>query len=410
MENVYKSNYTDIYGRTASKFDKFCFWFTTIDLLFLPYFTVVSVSFSVPIIALWMVLNSKKLFYDKEASIYVLMAGAMFFSLIVGLVYNGNVRFETTYTTSVKRFLQYIICFGYYFFYKSYFRKKYVEISKIIFIFIMYMSVFALFFLLYPIKYAELKMAIHPVDNHTQRYLANLISYRFNYLWTDPNNIAYLVCGIFFWYIYRNECTFNKKLIIFLLTLLILFSTVSNGGIIIFSFMLFANILKWIVNKHKFIIKIKSLYFVLFLSACIIAIFTFTQTANKIYNTFIIGIISRLSYYLNTNNLSGGRINDLNIAIKYLNPIFIIVGSGKEGFTYENGHLYWICMYGFISYIGFIWLMFRKTKTQLWRDYIWVIPFFVAYTMNIAIGEFKWMAIYLMLMAYSRYGIKRNLN
>jgi len=410
MENVYKSNYTGIYGRTESKFDKFCFWFTTIDLLFLPYFTVVSVSFSVPIIALWMVLNSKKLFYDKEASIYVLMAGAMFFSLIVGLVYNGNVRFETTYTTSVKRFLQYIICFGYYFFYKSYFRKKYVEISKIIFIFIMYMSVFALFFLLYPIKYAELKMAIHPVDNHTQRYLANLISYRFNYLWTDPNNIAYLVCGIFFWYIYRNECTFNKKLIIFLLTLLILFSTVSNGGIIIFSFMLFANILKWIVNKHKFIIKIKSLYFVLFLSACIIAIFTFTQTANKIYNTFIIGIISRLSYYLNTNNLSGGRINDLNIAIKYLNPIFIIVGSGKEGFTYENGHLYWICMYGFISYIGFIWLMFRKTKTQLWRDYIWVIPFFVAYTMNIAIGEFKWMAIYLMLMAYSRYGIKRNLN
>ena len=109
-----------------------------------------------------------------------------------------------------------------------------------------------------------------------------------------------------------------------------------------------------------------------------------------------------VSFSINKNIMGGGRITDLQQSLKLFDPLFIILGSGKEGFSYEIGHIYWICMYGFLSYLIFMRIAFIKYRYQTWSEYMWIIPFFIAFTVNIAIGEFKWMSIFLMLLAFSR--------
>ena len=119
--------------------------------------------------------------------------------------------------------------------------------------------------------------------------------------------------------------------------------------------------------------------------------------------TLVESVTTRFSKYGGTTNGLGGRVDDLIFGLSLFNPLFLFVGSGQEGFSAEIGHIYFVYMFGLVAYIFFMYLTFRKGKRQRWCDYVWVFPFFVAFTINIAIGEFKWFAIYLLLIAYARY-------
>lgn len=388
--------------RNNISFDTFCFWIITIDILFLPYLSFMTVSLSIFLVVIWLVCNCKKILHDKEGVIYILMLVIMLFSTIICLFYTGKLRFETSFSTSVKRFFQYVICFGNYFFYKQYFSRKKVELNKIMFWAIIYIAIFAVIYKSFPYEYAQIKILINPSDNHTRRFLSNMVPYRFNYFWTDPNNISYLVAGISAWFIIQDKGGWTKKIIVLISSIFIAFCTVSNGGLIIlvgmFCGLLGITLVKFIkkgmIRKHFFTIGI--------ILIGIVIIFLFTPLEEYIYKNYILMFIERIGIYSSTQNISGGRFEDLKLSLQYLNPLFLIIGVGKEGIVTEIGHIYWIGMYGFPAYIMFMWLMFKKASYQTIKKYIWVVPFFVAFTMNIAIGEYKWMAIYLMLLAYSR--------
>lgn len=377
-----------------------CFWLITVDILFLPYLSFMAVSASVLIVALWILSSYSKIVHDCEGSFFIIMLFIMLFGTIICLLYTGPVRFETTFGTAVKRFFQYGLCFGTYFFYKDYFSKHDVNIKKIILFTIIYMAIFALLYQLFPREYATLKIAINPADNHTRRYLANSVNYRFNYLWTDPNNISYLVAGIAAWFLLQNDTSNIQKLFVLVISTYIAFCTVSNGGLIILLLMCFIVFFRAFVNAFKNGIEERTFFFI---CGVIIAFFIVIQTTNildsinlKYFSVFK----ERLGHY--SSSSTGGRLEDLLYSFQFLNPIMLIMGTGNEGFVTEIGHIYWIGMYGIPAYGIFMWLMFRKTPNQKWSQYIWIIPFFVGFTMNIAIGEYKWMAIYLMLLAYSR--------
>ena len=397
--------------KSITKFDDFVFWFSMIDLLFLPYFTFISVSYSVPIIAIWLLLHVNSKISNNEQAVMFLIAITMVASSLIAVVYTGEVRFETTLSTTIKRCIQFLICFGYYFFYKYYFSTKKVDLSRWMFAFTVFVFVFSLFFLINPNLYANIKIAINRADNHTRRFLANQVPYRFNYLWTDPNNIAYLVAGNFYWYLTRDEVKILWKFLLAILSIFIILATSSNGGMILLVIMILFMAIGWLYHKMQDgKIKIGNALFSLIAILGIITVLNIDSVSERIFSNYLEKIQNRLTLYTSSNNLSGGRVDDLMVSLKYLNPIFLIIGSGKEGFSSENGHLYWICMYGLPSYIGFMWLMFRKTRKQKLREYIWIIPFFVCFTMNIGIGEFKWMAIFLLLLANSRSECGRDIN
>lgn len=392
---------------TVSRFDRFCFWFVTIDLLFLPYFTLISVSFSVPIIAIWMFMNFSPRLRNREVIITVAICVLMIASSCMAIVYTGSVRYDTSFSTTIKRLIQYVVCFGYYFFYKGYFSRVKVKIENWLFAFAVFVALLTAFYLINPHLYGSIKIAINPADNHTRRYLANLVNYRFNYLWTDPNNIAYLMAALVFWFLTRKNIHTLRKFIFACLSLVIIASTTSNGGLIMVATMFMFIFIKWIVDKaNTGKVKTSNVLFLIVVVITIAVVQIETGFLDSIISTFAEKINSRFTLYSESNNLSGGRLDDIMVAKDYISPLFLFLGSGKEGVSTENGHLYWICMYGFPSYIGFIWLLFRKISMQKWIDYIWIIPIFACFTMNIGIGEFKWMAIYFMLLSYSRYGIK----
>lgn len=396
-----------INGDKVSFFDNLCFWFMTLDILFLPYLSFMTISASVIFAVLWFLLYNRKIRHDYEWLIIILMFIFMVFGTVLNPVYTGTVRFETTFLTAIKRLFQYMICFFYYFFYRYYFKNRKVNLGKILFVFIIVIGIMATLYRTFPHEYAVIKLALNPSDNHTRRYLANMVSYRFNYLWTDPNNISYLVAGITGWFWLNKNCKSLNKIIVLLISTFIVFCTVSNGGMLtmIFTILIIGLIeIKKFIENH-FTIKKSALMLIIFMSIICLLIFKFSDFTKVIYDQYITNFVDRLDKYGGSAlDSSGGRFEDLKYGLSIISPITLVIGTGQDGFVTEIGHLYWIGMYGFPTYLIFMYVMFRKEKHQSWSSFVWVIPFFVGFTMNIAIGEFKWMAIYLMMLAYCRSG------
>lgn len=381
-----------------SKFETYFLIFVLVDILFLPYFSVVSISYSVPFMTIWMIFNFREFFRGSESKIFISLVYLMLCSSVISIFTDINLMFDTSVSTTFKRFFQFVICFGYYYYFKTVFKYKKILIDRIIVGFVMYVAIFALIFVIYPEKYALYKFAISPFDNHTMRYLSGMVVYRFNYFWTDPNNIAYLMCGISLWSLFRETLSKKEKALILTLSLFIIITTASNGGLIIYMCCLFLKLMFFNIKKeqqfHEFLISIMVVSFLL--------IFLFYQIYfgnlelfEKVYNRFL--------FYMYVGDFSGGRIQDLKESLNYLHTGLLILGTGKEGYSRESGHIYWIGMYGLISYVCFIVMCFKKYRLVKLKNYIWTIPFFIAFTINIAIVEFKWFAIYLLLLAESRY-------
>ena len=400
-KNYHKSNRLTL----ISRLDYILFWFTVVDIFFLPYFSFMSVSFSVPFIAFWMLVHYKELFKGEERFFFFILILFMVAGTLMNLIYTDVVRRETTFETAIKRFFQFSICFGYYFFYKYYFKIKKVNINRLLFIFCIIETIWAIFFLISPEEYALFKIILNPVDNHTMRYIEGDIPLRFNYLWTDPNNIAYLADGIVMWFILDKNESLKNKLGVMLLSTIIVLATASNGGMIILGFELVGGIMMSLLDGNKRIkvnlsVVFKALIFIITLCMFI----GYTSIYDYIQTDLIDKWLIRLDSYSSSSNMSGGRFNDINVAMDYLSPMMFFIGTGNEGISNENGPLYWIGMYGFPACLCFIYLWFAKIKNINWTRYAWVFPFLFAFIFNIAIGEFKFFAIYLFMLSYSRYG------
>lgn len=397
---VYKGEYAE----ANPHLNNFLFWGISIDILFLPYLPFAAVSASVLLVALWMMLNIRRVSNNREQTFFIFMVILMVIGTVMNVLYTGEVRLETSFGTVIKRLFQYIFCFETYFFYKNYFSTHKVNLKKIIFVAILYIAVFAILFKLFPHEYATIKLSVNPADNHTRRYLANTVYYRFNYLWTDPNNISYLMAGLCAWFLMKKDVSLAIKSIVLVAATFIAFCTVSNGGIIML--LLMCVMVAFYALKKVFKTGMKPNTFVCGMLLIVIAFvaFRFTELKSIISTDYLSLFTERLNMYSSGVVSTGGRLEDIKKALPLLNPIMLLVGTGNEGIAYEIGHIYWIGMYGVPAYCIFMWLMFRKESYQKWRQCIWMIPFFVGFTMNIAIGEYKWMAIYLMLLAYSRYG------
>lgn len=391
------------------KQDDLLFWFSVVDILFLPYFTFMSISYSVPFILVWLLLNYRELIRGRERKYFFIMLFCMVASTLISPFYTQPLRFETTFVTSLKRLVQYISCFGYYCFFRSYFKKNKVDIEKLLFWFVIYVFIFSILFLVMPQEYAEIKLMIHPADNHTRRYLAGSVYYRFNYLWTDPNNIAYLIDGIIFYIWLNSKMSMTKKILITVMGGSIMLTTASNGGLIIYGLVIAILLLRYITYLIKNA-KMKLSNIVIWCFFACVLIFCLSNENIRLYIQVELfdKLVDRLNYYLSSGNVSGGRGKDLETALEYINPLLLLVGVGKEGFSSENGHIYWIGMYGLPAYVCYMYIVFSNFRMVSWKKYIWILPFFVAFTMNIAIGEFKWFAIYLMILAYSRYSVDIN--
>ena len=252
-------------------------------------------------------------------------------------------------------------------------------------------------------NYATIKAALHPADNHTRRWLSGVLyEYRYNFLWSDPNNVAYATTSmVLFYFSEDREGKIQNKLIVLIALAFILFCTMSIGGIIIAVLSIGVFLIINALSNRALTIKTNTLISLpIVLAVVVFAIAVFwNKIMNFLTSDVIEGLLRRISFYEDASDITGGRFNDLTNAIELLNPLFMVLGSGKEGFTHENGHIYLIAMYGLPVYSYFMYVLFRKRNLPL-RKYIVVLPMFVGFTLNIALIEQKFLLILMLLMAY----------
>lgn len=392
-------------------FDKFCFGAILIDIFFFPYFSIISTSCSIPLIVLWFVLRGRRTHNVAEYKYFPLVLLLMLMAVVMCLVYFGDTLYETSFMTSVKRFVQYLTSFWYFFFFAYYIKRYKPSLNKIIFWAVIYMAVLALLYFLFRDTYATIKSALHPADNHTRRWLSGtLYEYRYNFLWTDPNNVAYAASSmVLFYFAEDREGKMQNKMILLVALAFVLFCTMSIGGIIIgvlsIGFFIIANALsnRTLTLKAKTLL---SLPIVLIVGVVILAVF-WDKIISFCSSDVIASLLRRISVYDGASDITGGRLGDLANAVKLLNPLFILMGSGKEGFTTENGHIYLIAMYGLPVYIYFMYVLFGR-KQMRFKKLIIFLPLFVGFTMNIAIIEQKYLLIALLFAAY--FSARRSCN
>lgn len=381
---------------TEDKFDSICFNLILFDIFFVPLFPLFSVSMSLPIMIYWYMKSGKKVCFEKEYSLFPVIIFIMFLSTCMSIIGFEDSRYETTFVTSFKRFVQYITSFCYFFFFKYFFIRYKRNISELVFWGIVYIAAYAVFYLLFQDKFISLKQAICPFDPQINRWEDGtmLAVYRFNYLWADPNNVAYAITGLTLFYIIEADCIIRKYIAITLMSFVII-CTMSFGGLgisvlLIGYLFLFTKIFR---NNHVAIM--------IGIVSIIAIVLIIIQNYDFFYDMIDGGFLQRQDLYGDDGlKGGGGRISDFMGGFNSFIPILLIFGTGQEGFVTEIGHWYLIFLYGIPVYIYFMYVLFWKRKYLIFREYLPIIPFFIGFTMNIAIGEQKYLLFVLLISAY----------
>lgn len=379
-----------------NKFDSICFNLILFDIFFVPLFPLFSVSISLPILMYWLIRRGKYTKFEVERNNFVLIAFLMALSTLFSFFDFEGASYNTDFITSFKRCVQYLTSFGYFFFFVYFFSNYRRNINNIVFWGIVYIALYAALYAFNQDLFIQIKQTLCPFDPQVDRWLdGTLFLYRFNYLWADPNNVAYATTSLSVFYLIEERENTLKKYIALICLAYITICTMSFGGIgvalaIIGYLFIFSDIFR--ANKSAIVIG--------FIAMSIIILYI-VYNFDLLYELVDAGIGQRQDAYGSEGMAGGGgRGSDFLSGLKKFNPLFFIVGSGKEGYVTEIGHIYILYMYGLPVYIYFLKILFAKKKGQTWKEYLTIVPVFVGFTMNIAIGEQKYLLITLLISAY----------
>lgn len=381
---------------SEDRFDSICFNLILFDIFFIPLFPLFSVSVSLPLLLYWFVKRGGRTSIVCEKKYFPLVVILMVFSTFFSILDFDGASYNTDVVTSAKRCIQYITSFMYYFFVAYFFMHYKRSITNVVFWGIIYITFYALLYTINQDVFIYLKRIICPFDPQVNRWLQNqLLVYRFNYLWADPNNVAYATTTMSLFYFIEEKKATIKKYLVLICLLYVLVCTMSIGGVCVAVVLLgylfvFTNSFR--NNASAIVIG------VIILSVSIRYVIYNLDFFRQLIES---GIGLRMDVY-DVDGISGGggRVADLINGLRKFNPLFLFVGSGKEGYVTEIGHIYVWYMYGLPVYIYFLYMLFRKRKRQSLKEWLIIIPMFVGFTVNIAIGEQKFLLLLLLFNAY----------
>lgn len=378
------------------KTDRVCFNLILFDLFFIPLFPWFSASVSLPVLAYWYLKRGSKIRFEREYKYFFAICLLMGLSTIANLIYDGDTKYETTFVTAVKLFFMFVTSFLYYFFFRYCFTFYKRRITNLVFGGIIYISIFALFYLLSPESFNTFKGIVCPFDPQVLRWASGGEAlFRYNFLWADPNNVAYATTALSLFYIIEEKDNIINKYFVMILTVFVLLCTMSIGGIGV-AFVLIGYLFLFTKEFRTNAKSVAISVFIILLSLCVVFYYY-----DVISNFVEQGLFARTEIYDNTGLAGGGgRKADFLSGLHKFDPLFFIIGSGQEGFVTEIGHWYIVFLYGIPVYIYVLYVFYKKGKSISFKEYLPIIPFFVGFTMNIAIIEQKFMLLNLLIAAY----------
>lgn len=381
----------------------FIFFIVVIDILVLPYFPYFAISNMFFLMFFDIILRKKILVEKNIFSMFILF-------LIISLLstwisYYSDLYNLGIFSENIKRFFQIFLFFIFYFYFYDFFstddNKKYIKY----FIHIFFISVFLWAFLYYISldSFLSLKRIFNFNDNFISRYYSGENPYyRFSYIWSDPNNIAYAILGVFLFSLFNYENNIITIFLYFIVVLMVcLFSMSTAAWLILFSFVIPCLLYRLDLKRPKvlFSLLILTSIFTFLLSGFLVELLN-SEIANNSFDRF------------ENNNIDtdsgNSRLEIWNNLFYYYNGFFhnyLILGDGyqlhyQDKLIKPHSGLFLIFFaYGFSALIIFLYVFFRFRLT---KEYLFLIPFFLCFFINVMIGELKMFVLYILLLAYVR--------
>ena len=387
---------------------RFLFWVIVGDILFLPYFNIVVVPLSYILILVWIVNHYKEIMRDREIKVILGCMALMLISTIFGSVYNYS---SEIFADNFKRLVQYYFAFGYYFFFKSYLKKNKVDLKKALWTFVGFVVILAVIFQLNMSLFVQISSMWNKGNSYNSIMIENEIwgyTNRYNFIWTDTNNIAYAITGVIMFMLIFCKTSFAEKILLFAADMFVLFCCMSSGGWIGCAvswtlYLLYALFSGKLFNRY---ISRKSLVISIVIFCSMAVFISQGYLSHFLESDIVSAAMERLQNNEESRTEIWMRILRDDSIIKY-----ILMGKGSELYingrvrAAHSGHLYWIYAYGFVSYFifmkKFFWLGLRNLKR-----YIPLISFFLCFTMNTMVGEQKLFIILILFICYLRWGNK----
>lgn len=388
-----------------NKFDKFVFFTCVIDNLFLPYFWLISVPLTMPLVFYWFIKRQSHLNKNNEYKLFRIMLIIMCFSSVIGFLIAPEFLYK-----NIVYLITFTLIFLYYFIFTYYINNSRFNVNNFLIVFIIFVDVLAIFYNFDKALYQNIKLFWNFRSNAFDSSYTGFIGYRYSFIWMDPNNIAYIMNALVLYLWCNNNTNFFVKTFSLFSLLFVLVSCMSSGGFIAFIICASLYLLSIVINLLKgnisFKVRITLINYILFVISVLLILYIIPKIPVYLQTNTALESLERIE-----NNSGESRfiiwkriLNNIDF-FEYLR--LLIVGNGGvtlvDGVKVSphNGHLYWIINYGFISYCIFMYIVFRKRRVTPIKNYIWIIPVLIGFTVNVMVGEVKLMGIVFLLIACS---------
>lgn len=393
----------DIKVVTASKYENFLLLFVLVDIFFAPYVFFIATTFSQLFVFIWFIKKNKSVFHQNELSFYYLIGVFVVVSVFVSLFTIPTLFAEEYLVENIKRGLAFYMAISYYFFFSYMVKRKKFAFEKWIYALVIYISLWGLLYFINMNTFLAIKPFFNRADPFTNGAMVSDPDYfnRFNFIWSDPNNIGYTIVGLAAFLIVHRRTSNVIVVTAVLATLFVVFITMSGGSIISAAVVLPLALFM----RFKTSASIKS-FLVILISIITISGITISYSDQILGSEIGETTVARLEDKTETEE---PRLEIWNRLFENKNVLYYLpAGEGimiflkGRPFSPHNGHFMLIFGFGVLCYLLYMYLFYRKSRAQQWSDFLFIFPFLLCFTLNIGIGELKYAAIFYILVAYSR--------
>lgn len=387
--------------RSLSYFDKFTFWFTIIDVLFLPFFWIKSFSISMPIVFIWFLINLKRFnLKNKTNKMIIWLSLFMILSTILGCIFYLSHAFDNIVrvATILYALVSFVMFSNIYKRSKSVVKKK---VMNCLFYFMMFAFLWAVLYVINQDIYMILRHYFnYRIEESTADLYTNTI--RFGYYWSDENNISYITCGTMLFIVLNSDEKMLKKILSIISAAFIAITTMSTGGIVSFAISICIVILYLLKNFYKrnvFSKLILIIPVILIISVVVLQV-TKADLVSELLDNFVNRINAKLDNGDNRSNIYKMVFSNIDITD------YIILGRGGKTIingkyaSVHNGVVHLFISYGLFATLLYIFLIFGKRKRISFRKWIWRLPIFIGFFLNIMITEDKLSIIIMLMIAF----------
>lgn len=381
-----------------------------VDILFLPYIKFLGISLSMIIIPLWFIFYARQIKVDTEMKLLLVF---VFFSLL-SLLKSFVFYFEFAFQNTVSLFM---LIFGFlcYIYIKNNLNISVIKLRKYLYLYIVFVFILSIVYFISPAMYFNIRSFWSLSDTVT--VTDSLLISRFTGTLSDPNNLATVINSVTIFLIINMRERLIPSIILLIMSAFITISTLSTTGIILLGFTILVFLIQFFKNfltKFKVVqirISIKTIVIFGVVTILILSIINSLEffTSSPLIENFI---------YRTSNNSADSRFSRWKVVLENKNLFFaLLIGDGgtliinENSFRPHNGHFHLIYNYGFVAYLIFMWIFFRiKVGLRNVKYYFFMIPFFIGFTVNVGIIDFRFYTVLVLLTAsyYSIYNKQKN--